>query len=301
MNEAQLRKVAPGVHAWIGTGGDSNAGAIETADGLIVIDAQQNRALGEKFRDVLLSATGTPVRTLVNTHFHLDHVAGNVAFTGTTIVAHDKTRHLIEQELGPVPPQGAEVSDTASKLRMFFGGNFEQLVPEDGRQWFVDRVGGSRPLTVLAPTETFPEKREYRVDDDVLHLQYWGPAHCDGDLVIRLPKAGVVFMGDLFFNARFPWLGDCDLDGWIAAIDRVLAMDVKSVIPGHGAPATPAELRQFRNLLAALRGAVTRAIKSGWSEDASARDVALPEYANMQRYREWMPFNVRAVYRYLRA
>lgn len=301
MNEAQLCKVAPGVHAWIGAGGDSNAGAIETADGLIVIDAQQNRALGEKFRDALLAATGIPVRTLVNTHFHLDHVAGNVAFTGTTIVAHDKTRRLIEQELGPVPPQGAEVSDTASKLRMFFGGNFEQLVPEDGRQWFVDRVGGARPLTVLAPTETFLEKREYRVNDDVLHLQYWGPAHCDGDLVICLPKAGIVFMGDLFFNARFPWLGDCDLDGWIAAIDRVLAMDVKSVIPGHGAPATPAELRQFRNLLAALRGAVDRAIKSGWSEDASARDVALPEYANMQRYREWMPFNVRAVYRYLRA
>src|SRR6185437_3163262 len=185
MNEAQLRKVAPGVHAWVGAGGDSNAGAIETSDGLIVIDAQQNRALGEKFRDALKAATGLPVRALVNTHFHLDHVAGNVAFAGTTIVAHDKTRQLIEQELGSVPADGVVVTDTAAKLRMFFGGNFAQLVPEESRQWFVDRVGGTRPLTVLGPTETFPEKREYNVGDDVLQLQYWGPAHCDGDLVIN--------------------------------------------------------------------------------------------------------------------
>src|SRR4029079_19057419 len=103
-----------------------------------------------------------------------------------------------------------------------------------------------------------------------------GPAPWRGAVFLALERAGVIFMGDLFFNARFPWLGDCDLDGWIAAIDRVLAMDAKTVIPGDCAPASPAECRQFRNLLAALRDAVDHAIKSGWSEDASARDVALP-------------------------
>ncbi|MFZ3251469.1 MAG: MBL fold metallo-hydrolase, partial [Pseudolabrys sp.] len=149
MSEAQLHKVAPGVHAWIGAGGDSNAGAIETRDGLIVIDAQQNRELGEKFRDALKASFGAPVRAVVNTHFHLDHVAGNVAFAGAPIVAHDKTRQLLESELGPMRPGGVEVSDTMAKIRMFYGGNFEELVPKGERQWFIDRVGGSKPLAIL--------------------------------------------------------------------------------------------------------------------------------------------------------
>ncbi len=301
MSKTQLQKIAPGVHAWIGAGGDSNAGAIETRDGLVVIDAQQNRALGEKFRDALKTSIGAPIRVVVNTHFHLDHVAGNVAFAGAPIVAHDKTRQLLESELGPMRPQGVEISDTMAKIRMFFGGNFEQLVPEDERQWFIDRVGASKPLTILGPTDTFADRREFELPSDRLHLEYWGPAHCDGDLVIYLEKAGVVFMGDLFFHGRFPWFGDCDLDGWIATLDRVLRMDMTVVIPGHGAPATLKELEQFRNLLAAVRDAGGRALKSGWSEDAAARDIVLADYATMQRYKEWMPFNIRAAYRYLRS
>jgi cyclase len=300
MSEAQLQKIAAGVHAWIGAGGDSNAGAIETRDGLFVIDAQQNRALGEKFRDALKASIGAPVRAVVNTHFHLDHVAGNVAFAGAPILAHDKTRQLLESELGQMRPQGIEVSDMMAKIRMFFGGNFEQLVPEGERQWFIDRVGASKPLTILGPTDTFTDRREFESLSDRLHLEYWGPAHCDGDLVIYLGKTGVVFMGDLFFHGRFPWFGDCDLNGWIATLDRVLSMDMIAVIPGHGAPATLKELRKFRNLLAAMRDAVDRAIKSGWSEDAAAREIVLADYVMMQRYKEWMPFNIRAAYRYLR-
>jgi cyclase len=300
MSEAQLQKIAQGVHAWIGAGGDSNGGAIETRDGLIVIDAQQNRELGEKFRDALKASFGVQVRMVVNTHFHLDHVAGNVAFAGAPIVAHEKTRQLLENELGPIGPRGVEVSDTMAKIRMFFGGNFEELVPKGERQWFIDRVGASKPLTIIGPTETFTDRVEIELPSDSLHLKYWGPAHCDGDLVIYLKKASVAFMGDLFFHGRFPWFGDCDLNGWIAALDRVLKMDMKTVIPGHGVPATLKELEQFRNLLVAVRDAGDRAIKLGWSEDAAARDTVLTDYVTMQRYKEWMPFNIRAAYRYLR-
>jgi glyoxylase-like metal-dependent hydrolase (beta-lactamase superfamily II) len=300
MSEAQLQKIAQGVHAWIGAGGDSNGGAIETRDGLIVIDAQQNRELGEKFRDALRASFGAQVRMVVNTHFHLDHVAGNVAFAGAPIVAHEKTRQLLENELGPIGPRGVEVNDTMAKIRMFFGGNFEELVPKSERQWFIDRVGASKPLTIIGPTETFIDRLEIELPSDSLHLKYWGPAHCDGDLVIYLKKASVAFMGDLFFHGRFPWFGDCDLNGWIAALDRVLKMDIKIVIPGHGVPATLKELEQFRNLLVAVRDAGDRAIKLGWSEDAAARDTVLTDYVTMQRYKEWMPFNIRAAYRYLR-
>ena len=300
MSDPQLRQIAAGVHAWIGAGGDSNAGAVETPHGLMIIDTQQNRALGEKFRDTLKALIAAPIRAVLNTHYHLDHVAGNVAFGDVPIIGHAKTLQALERELGPLTAEGAVVTDIPCKIRMFFGGNFDELVLEPQRTWFIERVGGSTPMVVKPPSETFANQLEFRLPADILSMEYWGPAHCDGDIVIYLKKARVVFLGDLFFHGRFPWFGDCDLDGWIAALDRVLTMDVDIVIPGHGEPTSLKEVMEFRDLLSAVRGPVQRALKLGASEDAAAVEIVLPSYAAMPRYKEWMPFNIRAAYRYLR-
>lgn len=300
MSGAQLMAVSPGVHAWIGAGGDSNAGAVETPHGLIVIDSQQNRTLGEAFRDKLKGSISKPVRALVNTHYHLDHVAGNIAFADVPIMGHEKTLQALERELGPLTAEGATVSDTMSKVRMFFGSNFEALVPEGERTWFIDRAGGSTPLVIRPPNETFADRLAFRLPHDVLRMENWGPAHCDCDVVIYFDKSGVIFLGDLFFNGRFPWFGDCDLNGWIASLDRVLTMDLKTIIPGHGPPASLKEVAQFRNLLAALRRGVEAALRGGLTEDAAAHEVVLADYAGMQRYKEWMHYNIRSAYRYLR-
>ena len=300
MSEVQLKQVGAGVHAWIGQGGDSNAGAVETPHGLIVIDAQQNRVLGEKLRSALKASFSAPIRAVVNTHYHLDHVAGNVAFADVPIIAHEKTLQALERELGPLNAEGATMTDTMAKVRMFFGGNFGELVPEADRSWFFERVRGATPMVIMPPSETFADRMEFRLPADMLGMDYWGPAHCDGDIVIHLEKSGVIFLGDLFFNGRFPWFGDCDLNGWIAALDRVLTMDAKTVVPGHGVPTSLKEVMLFRDLLGAVRAAAERAVEANWSEDAAVRDIALAEYAAMPRYKEWMPFNVRSAYRYLR-
>src|SRR5579872_3464471 len=148
VSAAQLKQIGAGVHAWIGSGGDSNAGAIETPCGLLVIDAQQSRVLGERFRDALKLSLKGPIRAVVNTHYHLDHGAGNVAFAGVPIVAHEKTSRALERELGSFSGE-ATVTDAMSKARMFFGSNFVELVPESARTWFFDRVGGAAPMAVL--------------------------------------------------------------------------------------------------------------------------------------------------------
>lgn len=300
MSGPQLRRIAAGVYAWIGAGGDSNAGAIETPHGLVVVDAQQSHALGLAFRGALASATPGPLHALINTHFHLDHIAGNTAFRDVPIIAHERTLRALEREIGVLLPEGVVVDDALCKIRMFFGSNFADLVPEGERSWFIERVGGATPLTLQPPLQGFADRLEIRLPADVLRVEYWGPAHCDGDLVIRLDKAGVVFLGDLFFHGRFPWFGDCDLDGWIACLDRVLQLEISTVVPGHGEPTSLAEVARFRTLLVDVRAAAADAIKRGASEDAAVAELTLPAYAAMPRYREWMPFNMRSAYRYLR-
>jgi len=302
--EPRLVTVAAGVHAWIGAGGDSNAGAIETPEGLLIVDTQQYPRLGLALREAALARTGQPLRLVINTHCHLDHTHGNLVFADVPILAHEKTLAAMNACLGPRSGDTWSVTDHDTKLRFLFGQNVLELVAGDdaARRWFAGRIGlpDYDTVAIRPPDETFAGDFAFHLPDDTVRLHYFGPAHCDGDIVVHLEKRKVVFLGDLLFHGRFPWLGDCDLDGLIAALDRVLALDVAIVVPGHGPPATLADVARFRDMLVELRAAVARAIKAGASEEAAVAEVALPQYANVQRYKEWMPLDVKAAYRYLR-
>jgi glyoxylase-like metal-dependent hydrolase (beta-lactamase superfamily II) len=302
--EPELLRVADGVHAWIGAAGDSNAGAIETPAGLLVIDAQQYPRLARKFREALQLTTGLPARSVINTHCHLDHTAGNVVFADVPILAHEKTLAAMENNLGPRSTEHWQITDYPTKIRMLFGQNIFELVPENdpAQDWFRGRI--SLPdydtVVITPPTETFADEFTYHLPGDTVRLHYWGPAHCDGDIVIYLENSKVIFLGDLLFYGRFPWLGDCDLSGWIDRLQQVLALDVEVVVPGHGRPTTLQEVAKFREMLMALRSAVDHAIKSGISEPAAVREISLPQYAKIPRYQEWMPMNIKSAYRQLR-
>src|SRR3954465_10737683 len=100
MSTPALHKIGNGIYAWIGANGDSNAGAVLTSNGLLAIDAQQTRALGSSFRNAIETETGRLTTQVIDTHFHLDHTAGNVAFADVAIVAHDKTRQSLYAYLG---------------------------------------------------------------------------------------------------------------------------------------------------------------------------------------------------------
>jgi cyclase len=302
--EPRLIAVADGIYAWIGAGGDSNAGAVDTPHGLLAIDAQQYPRLARQFRNALQATTGRPIRALINTHCHLDHTAGNIVFADVPILAHDKTLAAMHANLGPKGGAHWTISDYATKIKMLFGQNLFDLVPETdpAQAWFRQRIGlpDYDTMTIAPPTETFADHFTFQLRDDTMHLNYWGPAHCDGDLVVSLVKSKVVFLGDLLFHGRFPWLGDCDLSGLIDRLARVLTLDVEVVIPGHGMPTDLAQVARFRDMLVALRAAVDGAIRAGASEEAAVREVRLPQYADIPRYADWLPHDVRAAYRYLR-
>jgi len=303
-SEARLVTVADSVHAWIGAGGDSNAGAIETPEGLLIVDTQQYPRLGRALREAALAATHQPLRLVINTHCHLDHTHGNVVFADVPILAHEKTLAAMNACLGPRGGAAWSVTDFDTKLRFLFGQNVLELVADDeaARRWFAGRIGLADydTVTIRPPDETFAGDFAFHLPDDTVRLHYFGPAHCDGDIVVHLVRAKTVFLGDLLFHGRFPWLGDCDLDGWIDALGKVLALDVDVVVPGHGVATTRKEVARFRDMLSALREGVARALRAGASEDAAVAEVQLPQYAQVQRYKEWMPINVRAAYRYLK-
>ena len=311
VTRAHLRRLTRDVHAWVGAGGDSNAGAVETKNGVIVLDAQQNATLGRAFRESLRCALDKPVLKVVNTHYHMDHIAGNVVFADEApIIAHEKTVAKLHALLGAPNDDGQwVVTDTLTKVRAFYGPNTGELIADDKSawDWFENRFAPPEfdEVTLCPPTETFSDRYEIRLaTDDVAHvvrLTYDGPSHCDGDIIMHVPKARVAFLGDLLFEGRFPWLGDCDLDGWIRTLEHTLSLDLEIVVPGHGVPVTLKEVGAFRDMLKTLRDAVAAKIREGASEEAAVAEVRLPEFAHLGRYNEWLGFNVRNAYRYLKS
>lgn len=156
----QLLTVAEGVYVWIGAGGDSNAGAVDTPHGIIAIDAQQYPRLARRFRAALQAKTGKPVCLLINTHCHLDHTAGNIVFADVPILAHDKTLNAMHANLGAKNGAYWTISDYATKIKMLFGQNLFDLVPENdpAQAWFRQRIGlpDYDTMTIAPPTETSP-------------------------------------------------------------------------------------------------------------------------------------------------
>lgn len=304
MASVELRQVADNAFAWIGAGGDSNAGAIVTPHGLLVIDSQQLPGLARQFRAGLTERTGLPVMRLVNTHGHLDHIAGNGVFADAPILAHAKALAALHEDLGPLVDGAWRLSGFEATAKLLWGRNLLDLVPpgDPNLNWFRQRIGTPdyENLAIAPPTETFADQFEILLPDDIVRLHYWGPAHSEGDIVVHLVRRKVIFLSDLMFYGRFPWLGDCDLDGWIERLSTVLALDLETVIPGHGPPTDLAEVSRFRDMLSLLRERVDQAVRQGFSEEAAMHHVVLPEYAQLPRHREWLTTNVKATYRYLK-
>ncbi|MEX8493903.1 MBL fold metallo-hydrolase [Sphaerotilus sp.] len=209
----------------------SNAGFVVTDDGVVVIDALGSPALAEQLLAEIRRVTSQPVRHVIVTHYHADHIYGLQAFkaAGATILAHSLGREYLN-------------SDTAQKR---LEASREALSP-----WVDDR-------TRLVPADRWLDQDETRLrvgSYDIL-IRHVGPAHTPEDLVVFVPKLGVLFSGDLFFRGRIPFVGQADSRLWITSLERLIDYRPRLVIPGHGPASTDpmADLVMTRDYLAYLR------------------------------------------------
>jgi glyoxylase-like metal-dependent hydrolase (beta-lactamase superfamily II) len=244
----ELQPVAPNVwlaqgEAALGSAANrnhiSNAAAIVTADGVLVIDALGSPTLAEEFLDALARVTSQPVRQVVVTHYHADHIYGLQAFAarGARIVAQRRSAEYL-------------VSDTAA-LRLQASRN--ELFP-----WIDERT------RLVPPDRVIGEREEIVLGGERFVILHAGPAHTPEDLVVLMPSTGILFSGDLVFRGRIPFVGQADSARWIAALDELLAFAPKLVVPGHGPPSLDpaADLKLTRDYLAHLRQTMGEAARN---------------------------------------
>ncbi len=244
----QPQEVAPGV--WMVQGVSamgssanrnfiSNAAFVVTSAGVVVIDALGSPALAEELIQAIGRITRQPIRHLVVTHYHADHIYGLQAFQalGATITAHRGGQTYLH-------------SDTAA-LRL--QASRDELAP-----WIDERT------RLVAADRWIDGPTRFTLGGVDFVLQPLGPAHTPEDLVVFLPQTRVLFAGDIVFRGRIPFVGQADSGRWVEALDRLMAFDASLVVPGHGPASTTAksDLQLTRDYLQHLRQTMAEAARN---------------------------------------
>lgn len=251
-----------------GSGAGSNAGFVIGSDGVVVIDTFQSADAAASLLAAIRERTPLPVRFVVNTHYHLDHVAGNGVFhaAGATIVAQKNVRAWERTE----------------NLK-FFGAN----VPADKRAWVE---------SLVLPDLVYDDSVDLFLGSRRILVRSM-PGHTGGDSVVAIPDAGVVFTGDLFWNTSLPNTIDADTAAQAATDERLATEYPKAIfVPGHGEIGNAENVEAFRGYLLALRGAVESARKRGLTGDAlmeAVRGELAPRYDKWAFYAHFIEPNIR--------
>jgi cyclase len=238
----------------------SNAGFVIGDDGVVVIDTFQDAAAARQLLAEIQKLTKLPVKFVVNTHYHLDHVTGNAVFAqaGAVIIAQKNVRGWIHTE----------------NLKFFGAG----IKPEQ-KAW----VDG-----LLGPNLVYDSAIELFLGSRRVVVRYF-LGHTGGDSVVSVPDANVYFCGDLFWNKSLPNLIDASTEKWIASDLKMADEGPRATfVPGHGEVGAVADVRAMAAYLTDLRAALAQPVKDGLRDDALL-NAALPKLK--EKYGDWNYFD----------
>jgi len=279
-DSAEVSEVAPGVFVHQGRyevqspenrGDMANANFVVGSEGVAVIDTSGSEVMGEDLRDAVRAVTSKPIKYVINTHMHPDHVFGNAAFKqyNPTYVGHYKLARALGTR--------AESYITAGKEMM-------------GEKVFA----GSE---IILPTMAIEEPTTLDLGDRTLLLEPMPTAHTDNDLIVTDSKTDTLFLGDLLFSVVVPTL-DGSIKGWLALIDQLGQRKAARVIPGHG-PQTmqlPGALEPEQRYLATVATDVRRLIAEGKTLSEATKTAGFSEKDAWKLFDQYHVRNVTAAF-----
>ncbi|MGD0019343.1 MAG: MBL fold metallo-hydrolase [Candidatus Limnocylindrales bacterium] len=241
-----------------------NPSFVTTSDGVVVIDTPQLPTKAVAMRKE--AETHGPIRYVINTEHHVDHIFGNYYFKGAgTVVNHQGLYDnfmVVYPELDP------------------FAYAYEALPTPNGKGTDLDDPAGvalwpDRDEYYADPNKgkiVFTGDLTLRVGDHTFHCLHT-PGHTPGQIAVHVPEERTVFTGDTIFSQCQTWLMTSNVDQWIASLERIRALDVDHVVPGHGPVTTKKSLEMQRAILLEWKTAVALAVARGWSREETVARV----------------------------
>lgn len=292
----QIQEVAPG--AWaavVSTSGAcvSNAGIIDLGDTTLVFDTFMTPEGAQDLHRAAHTLTGRLATLVVNSHHHSDHVRGNQVFAGADIISTARTLELIAE----TSPKNLDRYAQELKDRIRWLGDRIAVTEDPAErtaarlsQVMAEKALASVPtLSITVPTRTYEDALLIEGSERTAHILTYGGGHTASDTFVHVPDSSLVFAGDLLFVEKHPWAGDGSPDEWVATLDRMEALDIGTMVPGHGNVTTFA----YAQVLAKYLTFVCDVIRTAGSTPATIATVAAtpvpPQYrdwADAKRYRD---------------
>lgn len=292
------REVGPRVWAWLqpnGGWGEANAGLVAGEDASLLVDTLWDERLARAMLSEGAGLGAPPIATVVNTHADGDHWWGNATVP-------------VEAEIVTSASAAAAMREESSPQELARLARLSQRA-----HWLPGRAGALTSYVdgMLAPfhfadvkprypDRTFTGTDALTVGGRQVRLLEVGPAHTVGDLAVHVPDAAVVFAADVLFVGVVPVMWHGPIDGWVAALDRLLELDAEIYVPGHGPPCGPDGVRRMRDLMA-WTGEAARAHQAAGRSPLEATRTMLADDA-FAPYRDWdgperLYITVAAIYR----
>jgi cyclase len=248
-----------------------NPSYVTTSNGVVVIDTPQLPTRAVQMRREA-EACG-PVRYVINTEHHVDHIFGNYYFKGAGLVVHHQGVYdnfmVVAPELDPFAYAAEAIPTDDPEGAAIFPDRDEYYAdPNKGQIVFTG------DLTLRVGGHTF----------ELLHT----PGHTPGQVAVHVPEERAVFTGDTIFSECQTWLMTSNVDEWLVALDRIGELDVDHVVPGHGPVTTPQYLATQRSMLLEWKTAVAVAIAKGWSREETIDRVEFKDRYPVDVGQEYM-------------
>lgn len=266
-----LHDLGGGVHAWVQPDGGwnlSNAGLIADSGQAALVDTLTDVPLTQEMLDHMRASVpaARAIDMIFNTHCHPDHCAGNCLLPHAEVITS---------------------AEAAAEMRALAEYDFMEAIithPERfgaGGEYFHEVMGRRFALRFDNPakaTRTFETSLNVKVGDRAVHLEKVGPAHTKGDTIAYLPEQKILFTGDVLFHEVHPLFDGETVGQWIAALDRLIAMDVAIVVPGHGPITDRSGLESLRDYLVYFTTEARRRFDAGMGFDDAVRDISLDAF-----------------------
>ena len=242
-----------------------NSTVIIGEHGVILIDTGFNDEIGTHIGQAIAKLTPKPVTHIINTHHHGDHSLGNSAFPGAQVLSAQKCKELLES---------------------------------DGYLWIdiIQNVLERKfPNTKLVPASvTFADGSTTERVIDGVKLRFIVPlgSHTPGDMMIVLPDEKILVAGDIVVEHMAPSFRDANVKNWITTLGKIAALDVKTIIPGHGPLMLPKQVPEMHARMSKLYAAVAAGYKKGLTDAEIRKSLDLSEWKDMVSFEQLMGGNV---------
>ncbi len=265
-----MEKVTANVYAETKIRG-CNPGYVVTSDGVVVIDTPQ---LPTKAVEMCKEAESHgPIRFLINTEYHVDHIFGNYFFkSAENVIAHRVTVDNFMTVTPEINPYEYAVEALPTDDPDGF-----KILP-DQKTYFADP---NKPNLIIDGDTTLT------VGDHTFELIHT-PGHTAGQLAVFIPEERVVFTADTVFNHCQTWLYVSDIDAWIKSLERLLELDADYLVPGHGPVCSKQEIYVQRAFLMEWQTAVAVAVGKGWSKEECLERISFKERFPVDIGQEYM-------------